>query len=209
MPGINHVINSSVMGEIWAIILAGGESRRMGSPKMLLPFRGSTMLGRVIEQVISSKVDNILVILGAEKEKVRELLNVYPVNVCYNDEYKDGMLSSVKCGIRHLPDSCRAFLVFQGDQPLILTSTTDKIIESYLLAGKGIFVPVYGNKRGHPLLVDRQYIPDIQQLKDDYGLRGLALKFPGEVTVVEVDDPGILRDFDTPEDYKNEINQIL
>lgn len=197
------------MGEIWAIILAGGESRRMGRPKMLLPFRGKTMLEKVIDHVTGSKVDHTLVVLGAEKEKVGELIKNYPVTHCYNDNYKEGMLSSVKYGIKRLPDNCRAFLVFQGDQPLILSSTTDKVVDAYKAAGKGIFMPVFNNRRGHPLLIDSKYRPDVEQLDSNYGLRGLAAKFPDEVTGIEVDDPGILLDFDTPEDYNKELNQIL
>lgn len=197
------------MGEIWAIVLAGGESRRMGTPKMLLPFWGSTMLGRVIDNVTASRIDHTLVVLGAEKDRIGELLNKRPVSVCYNANYIEGMLSSVKCGIKHLPESCRAFLVFQGDQPLILPSTTDKLIDAYLESAKGIMMPVFDNKRGHPLLIDSRFIADVMQLDNNYGLSGLAEKMPGEVSAIEVDDPGILRDFDTPEDYNKEINQIL
>jgi molybdenum cofactor cytidylyltransferase len=197
------------MGEIWAIVLAGGESRRMGTPKMLLPFRGSTMLGKVIDNVTASRVNHTLVVLGAEKDKIGELLRDHHVNVCYNANYIEGMLSSVKCGIKHLPENCRAFLVFQGDQPLILPSTTDKLIDAYLKSGKGIMMPVFANKKGHPLLIDSRFIDEVEQLDNNYGLRALAEKIPGEVSAIEVDDPGILRDFDTPEDYNNEINQIL
>lgn len=197
------------MGEIWAIILAGGESRRMGTPKMLLPFRGNTMLGKVIENVTASRVDHTLVVLGAEKDKIGELLNGYRVSSCYNVNYNEGMLSSVKCGIKHLPENCRAFLVFQGDQPMILPSTTDKLIEAYLKSEKGIMMPVFNKKKGHPLLIDSRFIANVEQLDNDHGLRVLAEKMPGEVSLIDVDDPGILRDFDTPEDYNKEINQIL
>jgi molybdenum cofactor cytidylyltransferase len=197
------------MGEIWAIVLAGGESRRMGTPKMLLPFRGSTMLGRVIDNVTASRIDHTLVVLGVEKDRIGELLNKRPVRVCYNANYIEGMLSSVKCGIKHLPENCRAFLVFQGDQPLILPSTTDKLIDAYLESGKGIMMPVYNNRKGHPLLIDSRFIANVEQLDNNHGLRALAEKMPGEVSAIDVDDPGILRDFDTPEDYNKEINQIL
>lgn len=167
------------------------------------------MLGRVIDNVTASRIDHTLVVLGAEKDRIGELLNKRPVSVCYNANYIEGMLSSVKCGIKHLPESCRAFLVFQGDQPLILPSTTDKLIDAYLESGKGIMMPVYNNRKGHPLLIDSRFIANVEQLDNNHGLRALAEKMPGEVLAIEVDDPGILRDFDTPEDYNKEINQIL
>ena len=92
------------MNDIWAIILAAGESRRMGFPKMLLPFNGKTMIETVIRNVSQSMVTNILVVLGAEGLKIAETLNDLPVTYCFNENYKEGMLSSVKCGFKNLPD---------------------------------------------------------------------------------------------------------
>ena len=107
------------MGEIWAVILAAGESKRMGLPKMLLTFSGRTMIEKVITNVSESKIDKIIVVLGAYREALVELISKLPVKYCYNDNYKKGMLSSVQCGFRNLSSVCRAVLVFQGDQPLI------------------------------------------------------------------------------------------
>jgi molybdenum cofactor cytidylyltransferase len=86
------------MGGIWAIILAAGESKRMGFPKMLLSFNGRSMIENVIGNVISSDIDNSMVVLGADKGLLSELISKSPVKYCYNDNYKEGMLSSVKCG---------------------------------------------------------------------------------------------------------------
>jgi molybdenum cofactor cytidylyltransferase len=107
------------MSAIWAIILAAGESKRMGFPKMLLDFNGKSMLERVIENVKESDVDHIIIVLGAEMDKLMPLVNRMNVKYCYNDNYKKGMLSSVQCGIRNIPKYCEAVLVFQGDQPMI------------------------------------------------------------------------------------------
>lgn len=81
------------MSEIWAIILAAGESKRMGSPKMLLPFMGITIIENVIANVSGSKVDNIMVVLGADRDSIVKLIRTKAVNYCYNENYKDGMLS--------------------------------------------------------------------------------------------------------------------
>ena len=194
------------MGEIWAIVLAAGESKRMGFPKMLLNINGITMLERVIKNVQNSSVDNILVVLGANKEEISELLKKSPVKLCYNDNYMEGMLSSVKCGFCNVPSVCDAILVFQGDQPFISPESTNKLIEAYRSSGKGLIIPVFENKRGHPLLIDRKYLDQISALKSSEGLRSLACQFPGDVIEVETDDQGILKGFNTFEEFKKEMN---
>ena len=196
------------MSEIWAIILAAGESKRMGSPKMLLPFKGFTMIENVIANVSCSKVDNIMVVLGADRDSIVKLIRTKAVNYCYNENYKDGMLSSVVCGFRNIPIDHSAVLVFQGDQPLITPKAINSVIEVYLSSGKGIVIPVYKCKRGHPILIDRKYRDEIQKLNPAEGLRSLALKYSDDVLEVNTDIAGILRDFDTYDEYKNEINKI-
>jgi molybdenum cofactor cytidylyltransferase len=119
------------------------------------------------------------------------------------------MLSSVKCGIRNLPSDFDVVLVFQGDQPLISSHTINKTIDAYLLSGKGIVIPVFENKRGHPVLINRKYKAEIEKIGIENGLRSLAHQFPDDVLEITTDDPGILRDFDTYEEYKKETNQIL
>ena len=196
------------MGGLWGIILAAGESKRMGFPKMLLTFNGRTMIENVIVNVTRSDVDNTMVVLGAGRDALIELIRKSSVKYCYNDNYKEGMLSSVKCGFRNLPSDFEAVLVFQGDQPMITPKAINMVIEAYRLSGKGIVIPVYEKKRGHPLLIDRKYRDEIEKLDTREGLRSLAYQFSDDVLEVETDDPGILRDFDTYEEYKKEINQI-
>jgi molybdenum cofactor cytidylyltransferase len=197
------------MTEIWAIILAAGESVRMGSPKMLLPFNGSSMIENVISNVLESKADKILVVLGSSGPEIEKLIRTKPVNYCYNENYRDGMLSSVKCGFRHIPVSSEAVLIYQGDQPLISSLTTDIIIDSYFASQKGIVLPVYHKRRGHPVLIDKKYRNDIEKLNPSIGLRSLSYNFREDVLEVVVNDPGILRDFDTYSDYQKAINQIF
>jgi molybdenum cofactor cytidylyltransferase len=196
------------MSEIWAIILAAGESKRMGSPKMLLPFKGRTMIENVVANVLDSRINNIMVVLGADRDPIVKLIRTKAVKYCYNENYKDGMLSSVVCGFRNIPIDHSAVLVFQGDQPLVTPKTINIVIDVYKSSGKGIVIPVYKNKRGHPILIDNKYRNEIQKLSPDEGLRSLALKFPEDVSEVDTGEAGILRDFDTYDDYKNEINQI-
>ncbi len=196
------------MGAIVAIILAAGESKRMGYPKMLLPLNGKTMLGNVIGNIEGSEINNIIVVLGAEKTAILDVVCKTSAKSCYNDNYKDGMLSSVKCGFRNIPSDSDAVLVFQGDQPLILPNVINEVIVAHRSSDKGIVIPVYRNKRGHPLLICKQYFAEIEGLDNSEGLRSLAIKFSDDVLEIETNSPGILRDFDTFEEYKKEVNQI-
>jgi CTP:molybdopterin cytidylyltransferase MocA len=118
------------------------------------------------------------------------------------------MLSSVRCGLSNIPPGFRAVMIFQGDQPLITPSTSDSVIDSYNLSGKGIVIPVFHNKRGHPVLIDKKYYNEIEKLSSSVGLRSLSYTFPRDVQEVAVNDPGILRDFDTYQQYERAINQI-
>jgi len=195
------------MKDLWAIILAAGESKRMGFPKMLLAFNGATMIENVISNVRASNVDNIIVVLGAYREKLTEILRGSDVQCCYNDSYKEGMLSSVWSGVRNLPSDFAAVLVFQGDQPLINSKSINKVIEAYRLSGKGIVIPVFEKKRGHPILIDRKYRDEIEKLDPGSGLRSLAYNHSDDVLEVDTEDRGILRDFDTYNEYKKELNQ--
>lgn len=148
-----------------------------------------------------------MVVLGAVVKPILRLISEFPVTHYYNDNYKDGMLSSVKCGFRNLPGELQAVLVFQGDQPLISPHTVNEVINAWKESGKGIVIPLFAGKRGHPILIDRKYRDEIEKLDDNVGLRSLPMKFSDDVLEVAVDSPEILIDIDTQEDYLNAINQ--
>ncbi len=119
------------MNIIWAIILAAGESKRMKVPKMLLPFDGKTMIEKVIGNVMGSEVVNTLVVLGSHKDEILATIKDLPVKHCYNDHYTDGMLSSVKCGFKNLPENYDAVLVFPGRSAFNRTRVINKIISAF------------------------------------------------------------------------------
>ena len=162
------------MNKIWAIILAAGESKRMKVPKMLLPFHGKTMIEKVIENVIRSEVFRTLVVLGSYRDEILGSISHLPVDHCYNENYRKGMLSSVQCGFKNLPAHFDAVLVFPGDQPFIEPEVINLIIKAYRETGKGIIIPVYRKKRGHPLLISNRYRDVINILDENEGLRSLS-----------------------------------
>jgi molybdenum cofactor cytidylyltransferase len=193
------------MGAIRSIILAAGESKRMGFPKMLLMFNGKTMIENVLDNVTESDSDSILVVLGSGRSGLIGIVSKYDVKHCYNINYREGMLSSVQCGFRNLPPDTEAVLVFQGDQPFITPEVINSVIDAYRSSGKGIIIPVYKGKRGHPLLLDSKYKDQIDTLDPDKGLRSVTYIHSSDIYEVETDEPGILRDFDTYDDYNKEM----
>ncbi|MCI0522786.1 MAG: nucleotidyltransferase family protein [Bacteroidales bacterium] len=197
------------MTEIWGIVLAAGESKRMGSPKMTLPFRGKTIIETVIGNLLASKIEKCIVVVGADRTEVLSLTAKYPVVNCFNPNYKEGMLSSVKCGFDHLPSEFGAALVVLGDQPMIETEVINLVIETYINSDKGIVVPVHNGKRGHPLLIDRRHREEISGLAGPHGLKGLLVNHPEDILEVETGHISVLKDIDTQEEYLNELNQII
>lgn len=187
----------------WAIILAAGSSTRMGTQKLLLSYNDSTMIETVIDNILNSKIDKVMVVLGDDGEAITKSIGNRPVEVCRNQQTEKGMLSSVICGFKALPESANAALVYLGDQPNIPPSITNTIIEAYNEDLYGIVIPVHNHRRGHPLLVDLKYRRDIFKLDLEKGLRSLMHLFPEDVLEVDVDEAGILLDIDTREDYSN------
>lgn len=195
------------MNEIWAIILAAGASTRMKKQKLLLPFNGKTIIETVVENVRKSVNLNVMIVLGSHREQIREQFVNCNVKFCVNENYLDGMLSSVICGFRALPNEAKAALIFLGDQPQIPSQVTDLITETWQKSGEGIVIPTFNGRRGHPVLIETKYKTEIERLDPQKGLRVLSEKFIDDVFEVECNTPEILRDIDTPEEYQFEISK--
>jgi len=189
------------------MILAAGESTRMGKPKLLLPFGNETIIETIINQVTLAKVDKTLVVLGSGWEKIKDKIKKFHLKTTVNPNFKKGMLSSVQWGFKALPEKTRAVLVVLGDQPAISTAIIDKIIDAYQKTSKGIVLPVYKGERGHPVLIDLKYKGEVESLSHKIGLRGLVYSHPEDIMEVKVESPSILQDIDYLEDYQKELSK--
>lgn len=192
--------------KIWAIILAAGKSTRMKQQKMLLPFNGKTIIETVIQNIMQVLKKNIIVVLGSHYLEIKKQIEKLPVRTCMNENYEEGMLSSVVYGFRNLPADAEAALVFLGDQPQIPAEVTQLVLKAWRNSRKGIVIPVTSGRRGHPVLIETKYKSEIEKLDPEKGLRQLMEQFAGDVEEAECNLSEILRDIDTPEEYSKEIN---
>lgn len=195
------------MKEIWAIILAAGASTRMKRQKLLLPFNGKTIIENVVENVAKVVGSNIMVVLGSHSEEIKSSIENRNVRFCKNENYLNGMLSSAICGFRALPQEAKAALVFLGDQPQIPPQAANLVIDAWNQSKKGIVMPTFNGRRGHPVLIETRYKFEIEKLDPERGLKTLSEKYKDDVFEVECEIPEILRDIDTPEEYQFEINK--
>ena len=168
---------------------------------MLLPFGGVTIIETVVRTALASSADEVIVVLGTVEDKIREALAHLPVTFAVNNEYHQGMLSSIQCGLRQLSSNTSAVLVMLGDQPAIPSEAVDCVIEAWRSSGKGLVLPTYDGHRGHPLLVAMRYHEEALNLDPSAGMRALLAAHKEDILYVPVETATILKDIDTPEDY--------
>jgi molybdenum cofactor cytidylyltransferase len=194
---------------IAAIIPAAGQSRRMGVQKTLLPFGPTTVIGHIVDQIRQGGIDEIYVVVGYHAGRVVQALSGRPVRFVPNPQYRQTeMLSSIRCGLRALPQDCTAILLALGDQPAITATLIRSMTEAFATGRRGIVVPVYRRRRGHPLLFARHYCQEVLTRYDDVGLRGLVSAHAEDVFELCVPNSEVLSDVDFPEDYRREVARL-
>lgn len=189
---------------IEAIVLAAGASTRMGQQKLMLPFGGSTVVKHILGQLTQSTVDDIVVLTGHDPDCVQGL----DVKTVHNAQYTDGMLSSIRVGLQAISESAEGAMIVLGDQPLIQTSTIDAVAEAFRASPDAITVPVYKERRGHPVVIPIRFIPEILTQYDEVGLRGLLRAHPESVSEIPVSSETVLVDMDYPEDYQAALRKL-
>ncbi len=184
---------------ISAIVLAAGTSSRMGSPKPLLTLGGRPLLERVLETVRDTQVDDIVVVLGHEADRVRDSVSFDGARAVVNPAYTDGMSTSLRAGVRAADPRSDGLLIVLGDQPFVESATINRLIERRNGSHAKILIPTYEGARGNPVLLDRSLSEDVQSIRGDQGCRAIFGHHADGILEVPVDDPGILVDLDTPE----------
>lgn len=192
---------------IAAVVLAAGESRRMGRPKALLPIEGETFIERIVGALRRTSADGVFVILGHNAGDMRRSVEHLPVEILVNPDYQRGQLSSLQVAIRHLtrvPD-CEGMLVHLVDHPYIDADLVDRMIRRFRESGKLIVVPRFGDRRGHPVLFSSQLFPELLSAPIEEGAKAVVNAHRGETLEIDTENEGITLDIDTPELYRRHV----
>jgi molybdenum cofactor cytidylyltransferase len=171
----------------------------MGTNKLLLPIDGMPMLNHVIDAALYSQVSHVMVVTGHNSAEIGQLCAGSTLQVVHNPDYVSGMASSIRTGLDALPAGIDAALIMLGDMPYVTAMEIDRLIDAHRATPTAICVPRYGDQRGNPLLWPRRWFPLLRQLEGDTGARSLLIHFAEHIQPVEVDNPAILQDYDTPE----------
>jgi len=187
---------------ISALLLAAGESKRTGRQKLLLPFGTSTIIEQAINNLLNSKVDEVIVVVGYRAEELVKKIASKPIKIAVNPQYHQGMSTSIIAGLNLIDKRAKAVMIALADQPGINSKVIDKLIQEFRQHNKGIAIPTYRGNRGHPVIFSIKYRGAFLKLTGDVGGREIIDKHWDDILEIPVDSKGINIDVDTLSDYE-------
>ncbi|MCP4978883.1 MAG: nucleotidyltransferase family protein [Gammaproteobacteria bacterium] len=194
-----------MQAKVAAIVLAAGQSRRMGEQNKLLTVIGDKpMIGHVVRATLDSDVHQVIVVTGHEAELVQKALGKCRAEIVFNPDYVSGMASSLRIGIKAVAEDTDGALILLGDMPLVTGKQINQLIAEFdPVAEHDIVAPCRNGRRGNPVLWSRHYFPALEALTGDTGGRGLLIKNIANVREVSVIDDAVFTDFDTPDSLQH------
>ena len=189
---------------IAGLILAAGESSRMGRDKALLDFRGQSFLETAVTTLKSACIAPVVVVLGHHAEEILRATDLEAVQVVVNENYSLGQTSSLQAGLRAMADlEIEALILWLVDHPAVQPETVMKLIAEFQNSRAPVIIPRYQRERGHPVLISRALFTELLELTPGDGANTVIRKHRDKTHWVEVDDPGVRKDIDDPESYRN------
>jgi len=185
---------------ISAIVLAAGQATRFGQCKQLMRLGEKTLLQHVLDNLAHSKIDDVVVVLGARADEIREQIQFGNARPIMNPGYANGMSTSIQAGLGAI-DSDAAMIVL-ADQPLVTSRTFDALVDEYRRTRPNVLIPTFNGFRGNPVIVDRSLFAEMMGIRGDIGCRAIFGDHARSIVKVPVDDPGVVTDIDTMEDYE-------
>ncbi len=197
---------------IAAIVLSAGESRRMGSPKALLPIKDKTFIEQIILDLQGSKVGKIIVVLGYNPEAIQRKIENLDVTTLINKDYPKGQLSSLITALKALRveesgHRIDGVLVHLVDHPFLNTELTNRMIDQFYLSKKLIVVPTYHGKRGHPVIFSKALFSEFLNAPINQGAKPVVHAHGEETLEIPTELEGVVIDLDTPEEYRNRLGE--
>jgi molybdenum cofactor cytidylyltransferase len=199
---LTKLLEERKMLGVSAILLAAGESKRMGVDKLFLPWGRKTVFEHCLETLLRSKVREIIVVLNDRMGGILSRFKDQRVKVVINPYYKKGMSTSIRKGLQAVHPRSQGILIALGDQPFLKAKTINALIDAFIRRKRGIVVPSFQGEKGHPVIFDRGYGRELGKLKGDVGGRSIIERYPQEVWNVPVKSEGVVKDIDTWRDYK-------
>jgi len=186
--------------KVAGVILAAGAASRMGQPKLLLPWQGQALIRQAVITAQMAGLDPIVVVTGAAAQEMQAALNGLDVQLAHNPDWFSGQSSSVRVGIRALPEVTQAAIFLLGDQPFVTAELLQALVSEFAKSRPTILAPFVGEKRSNPVLFGRSVFEAMCGLQGDAGARSLFGQYPP--SRMPWPDERLLFDVDTPEDYQ-------
>jgi CTP:molybdopterin cytidylyltransferase MocA len=184
-----------------AVILSGGASSRMGSPKALLPYQGRPFLEHLLAVTRNPKIAARRVVLGARAEEISKAIPLDPSEIVFNPDWHRGQLSSIRAGLRSLPTGTDGLLLFLIDHPLISIALVDGLIDQFYATRAPIVLPVFEGKRGHPVIFSSALYGELQNASDEVGARSVVWAHAKEVGEFHTLEEGCVLNLNDPETF--------
>ena len=188
---------------ISAIVLAAGQSKRMGGDnKLMKKYNKKYLINHIIGTLIKSKVNKIIVVLGFQKSKVRKItVKNKKINFVFNKNYKSGMASSIKTGLKEISKRSIGFLIVQADMPLISKKIIDSLCYSIRNNNKEIVAPIYKSNMGNPIGFKRSMTRILNKTSGDSGAKKMIKRNKKNLSLIRVNSKSIFKDFNTQRDF--------
>ena len=199
-----------------AVVLAAGMSTRMGQNKLLLNFREKPLIVHAVDTLLASDIDEVIVVLGHEIEKVRDQLersiglankaaSGKPLRLTQNPDYQNGLSTSVRTGVEAVSRQANGIMIYLADQPLLEPEDVNRIVAGFAAAkevNKSIVVPFFRGERGNPVILDASLRDSILGIVGDVGCKGVIKRYPEKVYAIEMENDHVVRDVDDVQAYE-------